>query len=220
IHDIEQVIRSHSKALFHCDVTQAIGKVSFNFSKADLITFGAHKFNGLNGIGALIYNSDIEFEIQIHGGKSFSPYRSGSPTLALIASMEKALQLALQHQEERFIYVQGIRKELSEFFLSYPQVMLHSQPNYPFLLNLSVLGIKSVEMKDALDEKGICLSVRSACSSENSPSRMVQQLSGNRKAATSSIRISLSHLTTQAHIDALKQAFHACYTERIPHGKS
>lgn len=71
----------------------------------------------------------------------------------------------------------------------------------PHILNLSVSGIKGEEMRRLLDEKGVCVSVKSACSVPNTPSRAVMAISHDRKNALSSWRISLSHLTTVQEIE-------------------
>ena len=67
--------------------------------------------------------------------------------------------------------------------------------------------------QQALDAKGVCVSVKSACSVENTPSRAVFAVSHDRKTAMSSWRISLSHLTTQQDMDGFLSAFEACYKE-------
>ena len=71
----------------------------------------------------------------------------------------------------------------------------------PHILNLSVSGIKGEEMRRLLNEKGVCVSVKSACSVPNTPSRAVMAISHDRKNALSSWRISLSHLTTVQEIE-------------------
>ena len=83
----------------------------------------------------------------------------------------------------------------------------------PHNLNLSVRGVKGAAFQQALDAKGVCVSVKSACSVENTPSRAVFAVSHDRKTAMSSWRISLSHLTTQNDIDGFLSAFEACYKE-------
>ena len=76
-----------------------------------------------------------------------------------------------------------------------------------------VRGVKGAAFQQALDAKGICVSVKSACSVENTPSRAVFAVSHDRKTAMSSWRISLSHLTTEDEIKSFLQAFDVCYRE-------
>ena len=79
-------------------------------------------------------------------------------------------------------------------------------------LNVSVTGVKGTRFQQALSEQGVCVSVKSACSSDGLPSRAVFAVSRDRKNALSSWRISLSHLTTQEELDGFLRAFDACCT--------
>jgi cysteine desulfurase len=81
-------------------------------------------------------------------------------------------------------------------------VRINSPENaVPHILNISVSGIKGEEMRRRLDERGVCVSVKSACSVANTPSRAVYAITHDRKNALSSWRISLSHLTTEEELD-------------------
>ena len=82
-------------------MTQSIGKDKINFDNIDLASFSAHKFYGLKGIGCLIKKEKIQLEPLIHGGKSTTVYRSGTPALPLIVSLSKALRLILEEQDEK-----------------------------------------------------------------------------------------------------------------------
>ena len=62
-----------------------------------------------------------------------------------------------------------------------------------------------------MSEQGVCVSVKSACSSDGMPSKAVFAVSRDRRNALSSWRISLSHLTTEEEIDGFLQAFDTCY---------
>ena len=93
IEEIALLMKDYPNTFFHVDATQAIGKVSINLKDVDLVSFAAHKFYGLKGIGILLKKPNIDFEPLIHGGKSTTKYRSGTPAVALIASVAKALRL-------------------------------------------------------------------------------------------------------------------------------
>ena len=87
-------------------------------------------------------------------------------------------------------------------FAQYDRIRINSPEDaVPHILNLSVSGIKGEEMRRRLDEKGVCVSVKSACSVPNTPSRSVMAITHDRKNALSSWRISLSHLTTEQEIE-------------------
>ena len=88
-----------------------------------------------------------------------------------------------------------------------------SQAFSPYILNISVAGIKGTDFQAALDRHGICVSVKSACSTDRAPSRPVFAVSRDKKNALCSWRVSFSHLTTMQEIDAFLSAFEKCYKE-------
>ena len=99
----------------------------------------------------------------------------------------------------------------------YPKVRINSPESaIPHILNLSGETVKGTVFQRELDAEGVCVSVKSACSSDGLPSRAVFAVSRDRKNALSSWRISLSHLTTQEELDGFLRAFDACYT-RLTH---
>ena len=94
---------------------------------------------------------------------------------------------------------------------SRPGVVINSPEDaIPHILNLSVTGIKATAFQRALSERGVCVSVKSACSSDGLPSRAVFAVSHDRKNSLSSWRISLSHLTTEGEIQEFLKIFDEC----------
>lgn len=211
---ISKIVREFPSCSFHVDATQAIGKTPINLNLADTASIGAHKFYGLSGSGLLYKKSGIAMEPLIYGGASTTIYRSGTPTLALDASLETALSLAVEHFEERFARVKELRKILQEKLCGYPKVRINSPADaVPHILNLSVAGVRGNIFQKALSDKGIYVSVKSACSVDALPSRAVFAVCRDRKNALNSWRISLSHLTTEKEIDEFMAAFDSCYKE-------
>ena len=128
-------------------------------------------------------------------------YRSGTPDVPAAAALSAALQYAVSESDERQQKVLALNQMLQNHFAQYDRIRINSPENaLPHILNLSVSGIKGEEMRRRLDEKGVCVSVKSACSVPNTPSRAVMAISRDRKNALSSWRISLSHLTTEQDI--------------------
>lgn len=218
IREISEILKRYPDCRLHVDATQAIGKTAFSFDGIDTVSFSPHKFYGLNGSGILVKRQDLVIEPLIHGGVSTTLYRSGSPALALAASAESALSLAYEHFEERLEVVQNRRDELQAALSTYPKVRINSPKSFsvPHILNLSVQGVKATAFRNALAEKGVCVSVKSACSVEGTPSRAVFAVSRDRKNALSSWRISLSHLTSKEELDAFLTIFDQCYRELAP----
>lgn len=219
IGEIAKVLAGRPHCLLHVDATQAAGKIPLEIENAHLVTLAPHKFNGLNGCGILIKKEGIMLETQISGGMSTTDFRSGTPALALIASTATALKAAAEKMDERYQYVSGLNQKLRQALSCYPKVCINSTKySVPFILNLSITGIPAEQFLDAMGEKGISLSSKSACCASNTPSRPVYALTKDRKRALSTLRISLSHLTTQEEIDTLLQAFDCCYQSLVKDG--
>ena len=148
----------------------------------------------------------------MNGGASTTIYRSGSPTLGLAAALQAALALALDEQPQRCAHVQALHDTLCAELQKRPGVRINSPAGaVPHILNVSVNGIKATRFQQALSEQDVCVSVKSACSSDGLPSRAVFAVSRDRRNALSSWRISLSHRTTDEEITGFLQAFDACY---------
>lgn len=216
IRRLGEIVKNFPNCRLHVDATQAVGKTELVLDGVDTMTMAPHKFYGLNGSGLLLKKKDLVIEPQIHGGVSATRYRSGTPTLALAVSVEKALQLALEKQEERSSYVRMLNRRLREVLAQYPAVRFNSPENaVPHILNLSVWGVKGTAFQQALGRCGVCVSVKSACSTEGTPSKAVFAVSRDRKDALSSWRISLSHLTTQEELTEFLRLFDLCYYKLV-----
>jgi len=214
IEEIAKIIKKYPKCFFHSDMTQAIGKVNINIKDVDLISFSAHKFYGIKGIGVLIKKDKIELTPLIHGGKSTTIYRSGTPSQPLIISISKALRLALTDLEKKYNCVKDLNNYLKKELISFDKVKINSNDLcIPHILNISVLGVKPETMQHALEKYGIYISTQSACSDTNSKSKAVFALTNNNEVASSSVRISLSHLTTKDEIKYFLEKFKLCYHE-------
>ena len=214
VQEIAAILKAYPHCHLHVDATQAVGKIPVSFEGVDTMSLTAHKFYGLNGIGLLIKRRNLALEPLIHGGESTTIYRSGTPTVALASSLACALDLAVTDLPGRVDHVARLNAELRAALSTYPLVRINSPEHaIPHVLNLSVRNVKGTVFQRELDAKGVCVSVKSACSSDGLPSRAVFAVSRDRRNALSSWRISLSHLTTEDEIKAFLQAFDVCYRE-------
>ena len=202
IAEIAEILKSYPNCRLHVDATQAIGKANIDLSLADTASFAPHKFYGLKGSGVLYKKKGIIIEPLIHGGASTTIYRSGTPDAPAAAALSAALGYAVCEYDERYERVSRLNGRLREHFAENKNIRINSPDDaVPHILNISVKGIKGEEMRRMLDEQGVCVSVKSACSVANTPSRAVMAISHDRKNALSSWRISLSHLTTEDEIE-------------------
>ena len=213
VEEIAALLKDRPHCHLHVDATQAVGKLPLPpFDGIDTLSLTAHKFYGLNGIGVLVKRRGLALEPLIHGGESTTIYRSGTPTVALACSLALALDKAVTELPQRAEHIRALNQRLRAELTKYPKVRINSPESaVPQILNLSVKDVKGTVFQRELDARGVCVSVKSACSSDGLPSRAVFAVSHDRRNALSSWRISLSHLTTDDEITAFLQAFDACY---------
>ena len=201
INEIGKMVKEYPTAIFHVDGTQAIGKIPVDLHNIDLYSFSSHKFYGVKGCGCLIKKDNIEIDPIIHGGKSQTIYRSGTPALPLIVSTSKALRLALDNLNDKYSKVKRLNDILKNEIKNISGIVINSNENcIPHILNISCLGIKPEVMLHALEEENIFISTKTACSKDNSDSLTLTTLGFSHDIAGYSIRISLSYITTEEEI--------------------
>lgn len=216
IQEIANIVKNYPKCFFHVDCTQAFGKVPVDLTSVDLASMSAHKIYGLKGIGMLIKKENIVIEPLIHGGKSTTSYRSGTPALPLIASLYKALDLIIPNVEKNYEYIQKLNKKIVDKLKEYENVHINSTVNsIPNTINFSIKNIKPETFIHALDEKEIYISTKSACSSSDSISNAVYALTKDRDISNNSLRISLSYLTTEEEIETFLKVFNESYNKLL-----
>ena len=200
IKEIAALLKKYPKVYFHSDITQSLGKEKIDLTDVDLASFSAQKFYGMKGIGGLVKKENVVIEPLIHGGKSTTKDRSGTPATALIVSMAKALRLAYENLEEKQKYVKELniflRNELekNEITINSPEVAI------PNILNISLENIKPETILHALEEKEIYISTKTACATNDS-SDAVYAITKDEEKAKHSLRISLSYLTTKKELE-------------------
>ena len=202
IEEIANIVKKYPNCLFHTDATQAIGKVDLNYDNIDFITFGPHKFFGLNGFGVLINRNNTKLTPLIHGGKSTTIFRSGTPVTANVLALDKAFELATTKLKEREEYIKKLNNYLREELGKLECIHINSPHNtIPNTLNISLIKKDTKEILKKLEENGIYLSTTTACSLGSAPSKSVLAITGSQELASNTLRISISHLTTKEEID-------------------
>lgn len=212
INEIGKLLKEYPKCIFHVDCTQGIGKINIDFTNIDLASISAHKFYGLKGIGLLIKKENIVIEPLIHGGKSTTIYRSGTPPLPLIVSLMKALELIIPNIDKNYEYITKLNNIIKDKLSTYELVHINSTENsIPHILNFSLFKIKPETFIHALEEYNIFISTKSACSKSNTISSSVYALTKNEELSYQTLRISLSYLTTLEEVNKFLEVFDICY---------
>ena len=217
IDEIGKLLEKYPKLFFHSDVTQSIGKEKINLQYVDLASMSSQKFYGMKGSGILYKKEKIEITPLIHGGKSTTKYRSGTPSVGQIVATAKALRLAYQDYEKKQKQVRTVYDFLITELEKIEEIHINSNSFcLSHIVNISIPEVKPETLLHALEEEDIYISTKTACSSNNDSSDSVLAVTNNKEYASSSLRISLSHLTTideislfievlRKKIDCLKQ---------------
>lgn len=215
IDTISKIVKKHPKCYFHVDATQAIGKIKVDPTSIDFISMSAHKIFGLKGIGLLIKKDNIVIDNLIHGGKSTTIYRSGTPALPLICSLMKALELVIPNIDKNYEYVSSLSRKIKDNLKKYDNIHINSTENsIPYIINFSVIRVKPETFIHTMEEEDIYLSTKSACSTSDI-SLSVDSIYHNREISMSSIRISLSYKNTEEEIDKFIKVFDKIYNKLV-----
>ena len=215
IKEIKKIINNYPKCYFHVDATQAIGKIKVDFNDMDFMSMSGHKIFGMKGIGLLIKKDNIVIDNLIHGGKSTTIYRSGTPALPLICSLMKALELVIPNIDKNYEYVSSLSRKIKDNLKKYDNIHINSTENsIPYIINFSVIGVKPETFIHTMEEEDIYLSTKSACSTSDI-SLSVDSIYHNREISMSSIRISLSYKNTTEEIDKFIKVFDKIYNKLV-----
>jgi cysteine desulfurase len=199
---IKNILKNYPKAFFHCDATQAIGKINLDLDACDLLSLSAHKLNGFKGSGLLLKRKNIELmPLNSGGGQEFS-FRSGTNNFPYEVSLAKTLRIAYENLDAHYLYVSSLNHHLRELLKDVEGVIINSPSNAsPYILNFSINKKASV-VAEALSLKEIYVSTKSACSSKKAPTSYVLLAMGKDLfSATNAIRVSLSYLNTMEELD-------------------
>lgn len=208
VEEVGEILKDYPRTIFHVDGTQAIGKTKVDLKNIDLFSCSAHKIYGLKGVGALIKKENIDIEPILHGGKSQTVFRSGTPALALIVSMAKAMKLVLTDFDEHEKYILSLKNKIKEAIKDIDYIYVNEGINtVPNVLNMSVMGVKPETFLHALEEKDIYISTKTACSSDSGVSLSVYTLTHDEERSLHSIRVSLSHLTKEEEVEEFIKVF-------------
>ena len=207
---IRQIIKKENpNTVFHSDMTQAVGKVSVSMHDVDLATFTAHKIYGPKGIGVLYKSNNVGISPILFGSGKSNMLNPGTPAVPLIVALSKAVRLATTDIEKRERFIERLNEKIVNALKKYNGVMINkTKYSIPHILNISLRNIKAETFLHALEEYEIYVSSNTACSSATLSSA-VMAVYNDKVRASSTIRISLSHLTTTDEVNK----FIACFEE-------
>ena len=148
----------------------------------------------------------------IHGGKSTTIFRSGTPVTANAVATSYALELATNNLEDKLKYIQELKDYLISNLSDIKNIHFNSpKDSIPSTLNFSVPNASKIV--EELYKRNICISTKSACSSQDIPSKSVYAITSNEEYAKNSIRVSFASITTKEEIEEFIKIFKEVYYE-------
>jgi cysteine desulfurase len=207
IEEIGRMVREHSKAVFHVDGVQAVGKIPINLrtTHVDLFSLSGHKFHAPKGVGALYIRKGVELAPYLIGGGQERGRRAGTESLPYIVALGAACELARTfdgHAEIRNLRDRLEYTILASIHNARLNGTLHRERRLPNTSNISFEHVEGESILAHLDEAGICVSTGSACNAESHVSSAVlRAMNVPYTQAQGSIRFSLGRYNTRSEID-------------------
>ncbi|MDD6728575.1 MAG: cysteine desulfurase NifS [Eubacteriales bacterium] len=192
--------------LFHTDAVQAVGHIPVNVKdmKVDMLSVSAHKFHGPKGVGFLYARKGILLKNIIEGGAQERGKRAGTENMASIVGMAAALKDAVASLDENAKKVTAMRDRLIDGLKGIERSRINGDMDsrLPGTLNMCFEGIEGESLLLLLDQKGICASSGSACTSGSlDPSHVLLAIGVPVEIAHGSLRLSISEYNTMEEMD-------------------
>ncbi len=199
------------KVLFHTDAVQAVGHIPVDVGKdqVDLLSASAHKFHGPKGVGFLYAKKGIRLTNLIEGGAQERGKRAGTENVPGIAAMAAALKESIGKMAENAAHMEAIRNRLIRGLSRIPHSALNGDAvlRLPGNVNFCFEGIEGESLLLLLDDRGICASSGSACTSGSlDPSHVLLAIGRVHDVAHGSLRLSIGEEMTEAEADEVIRA--------------
>ena len=208
IEEIAKIAKMYN-IIFHTDAVQACGNMYIDVEKMgiDALSLSGHKINAPKGIGALYVKSGIEFEKFIDGGHQENNKRAGTENVTQIVGLGKACEIARENLDNHMKYLQ----ELKDYYINevesrIPNVKLNGdrKMRLPGNANFSFKGVLGETLLLKLDEREMCASTGSACSSGSpEPSHVLIAIGLSKEDANSSLRTTFGEINTKEDVKEL-----------------
>lgn len=218
IEQISKIAKKHN-IIFHTDAVQACGNIKIDVKDMgiDMLSLSGHKINAPKGVGALYIREGIEFDRFLDGGHQEKNKRAGTENVAEIVGLGKACEIAKNNLEShinklkelRDFYINQVEEKIENIKLNGPR-----DNRLPGNANISFKGINGSELLLKLDEKGICASAGSACSTgSNSPSHVLTSIGLDSKMAEGTLRVSFGEENSKEDVEYLVENLENIVTE-------
>ena len=196
------------QVLFHTDAVQAVGHIPVNVreDQVDLLSASAHKFHGPKGMGFLYARKGVRLTSLIEGGAQERGKRAGTENVPAMAAMAVALEEAVTQMPEAAAHMKAVRDRLIRGLRQIPHAALNGDAEHrlPGNVNFCFEGIEGESLLLLLDDRGICASSGSACTSGSlDPSHVLLAIGRVHDVAHGSLRLSIGEDVTEADADQI-----------------
>ena len=208
IQKIGKIARANN-IIFHTDAVQAIGNVRIDVNKLniDSLSMSGHKFYAPKGIGALYVREGVKFEKIQDGGHQEKDKRAGTENVAEIVGLGKAIEDVYANYERYNEHLQNLRDfYIAQIEQKIPTAKLNGdrRSRLPGNANFSFSNINAQKLLLELDEKGICASAGSACSTGNpEPSHVLVAIGLDRNLSEGTLRTTFGKDNTKQDVEFL-----------------
>lgn len=217
IAELSSIVKSFkSSILFHVDAVQSFGKLRIYPKKMgiDLLSISSHKIHGPKGVGVLYIDEHVKIKPIIFGGGQQKGMRSGTENVPAIAGFARAAVEIYEDHDAKTERLYDFKAYIINELSSLEGVIINGIPEddrelneriretAPHIISVSIKGIRAEVMLHALEDRGIYVSSGSACAS-NKPaiSATLKAIGVNKDLLDSTVRISLSVLTTKEELE-------------------
>ena len=214
IQPIQQIgkIANKKRIIFHTDAVQACGNIDIDVKKLkiDMLSLSGHKIGAPKGIGALYVNKNIEFKNLIDGGHQEKNKRAGTENVPGMVGLGEACKIARYNMQNHINKLKKLRDYYFEQVKNkIPDSKINGSLKYrlPGNSNISFKGVNAEELLMKLDERGICASAGSACSSGSSmPSHVLTAIGLEKEYLEGTLRVTFGDDNTKEDVDYLVES--------------
>ncbi|MDY4187151.1 MAG: cysteine desulfurase family protein [Candidatus Borkfalkiaceae bacterium] len=208
------VKHKNPNVIFHCDGVQGFLKLPQKISQnVDIYCISAHKIKALKGLGAIVYKKNLPLKPLILGGGQEKKLRSGTEnTLGIdvfLRAMNKFFNVEKSYENAKKLKAAFLNRLANEIE-SGVIIPLSDENCSPYILSISVKGVKAEIMQRVLDDEGVIVGTGSACSSKIGVSRVISACVSDKLIAEGALRISFSFDTSEAEVILAADKISAC----------
>ena len=202
VFEIKEAPRLRGKVVVFVDGAQGFCKEKRPYG--DIYSFSGHKIHGPMGVGGLVIRKGLRLVPMLYGGGQQNRIRPGTENVPGILAMTAAAKQQMNANREQIASIKGILSSIKE---DLPDIHINTvnEKISPYILNMSIKGIKGEVLANLLSSKGVCLSIGAACRTSKKAVPALEAMGFDKSRAESAIRLSFSYMNTEEEAHRAKQ---------------